>query len=63
MDQKLKEVYEQNGNLRINGQVLRTNATCFENMGEIGAGSCGQVYKMKIKSQNIIMAVKVTVYT
>lgn len=55
---RLQEAISQNGKLHINGKHYNATAPDFENLGEIGAGTCGQVYKMRFKPANQIMAVK-----
>ncbi|XP_076823044.1 dual specificity mitogen-activated protein kinase kinase 7-like [Clavelina lepadiformis] len=55
---RLQEVIRQNGKLRINGAVHKADVKEFENLGQIGSGTCGQVYKMKYRPTGHIMAVK-----
>nr|XP_039269677.1 dual specificity mitogen-activated protein kinase kinase 7-like [Styela clava] len=58
VNKRLQEAFSQNGKLRIDGRLFNSKASDFENLGEIGAGTCGQVYKMRFKHANRIMAVK-----
>lgn len=59
VSKRLQEVISQNGKLRIKDKMYKAIASDFENLGEIGSGTCGQVYRMRFKSANHIMAVKV----
>nr|CAB3263620.1 MAPKK7 dual specificity mitogen-activated protein kinase kinase 7 [Phallusia mammillata] len=58
VNQRLQEVYQQTGKLRIGGKVLQAHVHEFDNLGQIGSGTCGQVYKMRYKPISYVMAVK-----
>lgn len=58
-NQRLKEVINQTGKLLIRGKYYPAKDSDFTNHGEIGAGTCGQVFKKCFKPANEIMAVKV----
>ena len=51
---------KQSNILRINGKDYRGKISDFENMGQIGSGTCGQVYKMQYRPTGHIVAVKVS---
>lgn len=50
----------QNGKLLIKGKIYNAKESDFTNLGEIGAGTCGQVFKKCFNPAGEIMAVKVT---
>lgn len=62
MDPSLKEkfdqVMERHGILIINGVDTKAGRDDMEDMGEIGFGTCGHVYKMRHKPSGTLMAVK-----
>ena len=59
VDQRLQEAIKQSNNLRINGKELKGKTSDFDNEGQIGSGTCGQVYKMRYRPTGHVMAVKV----
>nr|XP_014347656.1 PREDICTED: dual specificity mitogen-activated protein kinase kinase 7 [Latimeria chalumnae] len=58
IDQKLQEIMKQTGYLTIGGQRYQAEISDLENLGEIGSGTCGQVWKMRFKKTRHIIAVK-----
>ncbi|XP_067829310.1 dual specificity mitogen-activated protein kinase kinase 7 isoform X1 [Heptranchias perlo] len=58
IDQKLQEIMKQTGYLTIGGQRYQAEISDLENLGEIGSGTCGQVWKMRFKKSGHIIAVK-----
>ncbi|MEE6528354.1 hypothetical protein FKM82_030555, partial [Ascaphus truei] len=58
IDQKLQEIIKQTGYLLIGGQRYQADINDLENLGEIGSGTCGQVWKMKFKKTGHVIAVK-----
>ncbi|XP_061472630.1 dual specificity mitogen-activated protein kinase kinase 7 isoform X2 [Rhineura floridana] len=58
IDQKLQEIMKQTGYLTIGGQRYQAEINDLENLGEIGSGTCGQVWKMRFKKTGHIIAVK-----
>ncbi|XP_029440449.1 dual specificity mitogen-activated protein kinase kinase 7 isoform X3 [Rhinatrema bivittatum] len=58
IDQKLQEIMKQTGYLTIGGQRHQAEIGDLENLGEIGSGTCGQVWKMRFKKTGHIIAVK-----
>ncbi|XP_018416330.1 PREDICTED: dual specificity mitogen-activated protein kinase kinase 7 isoform X3 [Nanorana parkeri] len=58
IDQKLQEIIKQTGFLGIDGQKYQADINDLENLGEIGSGTCGQVWKMRFKKTGHVIAVK-----
>ncbi|XP_030053013.1 dual specificity mitogen-activated protein kinase kinase 7 isoform X2 [Microcaecilia unicolor] len=58
IDQKLQEIMKQTGYLTIGGQRHQAEISDLENLGEIGSGTCGQVWKMRFKKTGHVIAVK-----
>ncbi|XP_069087832.1 dual specificity mitogen-activated protein kinase kinase 7 isoform X1 [Pleurodeles waltl] len=58
IDQKLAEIMKQTGYLTIGGQRYQAEISDLENLGEIGSGTCGQVWNMRFKKTGHIIAVK-----
>ncbi|XP_072347383.1 dual specificity mitogen-activated protein kinase kinase 7 isoform X3 [Scyliorhinus torazame] len=58
IEQKLQEIMKQTGYLTIGGQRYQAEICDLENLGEIGSGTCGQVWKMRFKKSGHIIAVK-----
>jgi len=58
LSMQMQLAIKRNGNLNFNGHLISTCTSNFQNMGMIGMGTCGQVYKMLHKPTNHIMAVK-----
>ncbi|XP_062891928.1 dual specificity mitogen-activated protein kinase kinase 7 isoform X1 [Mobula hypostoma] len=58
IEQKLQEIMKQTGYLTIGGQRYQAEISDLENLGEIGSGTCGQVWKMRFKKSGHIIAVK-----
>ncbi|KAM4039802.1 dual specificity mitogen-activated protein kinase kinase 7 isoform 1-T1 [Anomaloglossus baeobatrachus] len=58
IDQKLQEIIKQTGYLVIDGQKYQADINDLENLGEIGSGTCGQVWKMRFKKTGHVIAVK-----
>uniref|UniRef100_A0A8C5QFR7 Dual specificity mitogen-activated protein kinase kinase 7 n=1 Tax=Leptobrachium leishanense TaxID=445787 RepID=A0A8C5QFR7_9ANUR len=58
IDQKLQEIIKQTGYLLIEGQKYQADINDLENLGEIGSGTCGQVWKMRFKKTGHVIAVK-----
>uniref|UniRef100_F7D0A6 Dual specificity mitogen-activated protein kinase kinase 7 n=1 Tax=Monodelphis domestica TaxID=13616 RepID=F7D0A6_MONDO len=58
IDQKLQEIMKQTGYLTIGGQRYQAEINDLENLGEMGSGTCGQVWKMRFKKTGHILAVK-----
>nr|XP_032637325.1 dual specificity mitogen-activated protein kinase kinase 7 isoform X7 [Chelonoidis abingdonii] len=58
IDQKLQEIMKQTGYLTIGGQRYQAEINDLENLGEIGSGTCGQVWKMRFKKTGHVIAVK-----
>ncbi|OCT86427.1 hypothetical protein XELAEV_18020110mg [Xenopus laevis] len=58
IDQKLQEIIKQTGYLVIDGQKYPADINDLENLGEIGSGTCGQVWKMRFKKTGHVIAVK-----
>uniref|UniRef100_F7BJ92 mitogen-activated protein kinase kinase n=1 Tax=Ciona intestinalis TaxID=7719 RepID=F7BJ92_CIOIN len=57
IDARLQEVIRQTGKLRIDSMIYEAKVEQFENLGQIGSGTCGQVYKMRYITGHV-MAVK-----
>lgn len=47
------------GDLRINGDLYKTDIKDMEDLEELGNGTCGHVVKMRHKLSDNIIAVKV----
>lgn len=58
LNARLQLVLRQNGKLRFGQKVISTDVKSFDNLGQIGFGTCGQVYKMRHRPTEAIMAVK-----
>ncbi|KAM7142441.1 dual specificity mitogen-activated protein kinase kinase 7 isoform 2-T2 [Molossus nigricans] len=58
IDQKLQEIMKQTGYLTIRGQRYQAEINDLENLGEMGSGTCGQVWKMRFRKTGHIIAVK-----
>ncbi|XP_063997958.1 dual specificity mitogen-activated protein kinase kinase 7 isoform X3 [Pogoniulus pusillus] len=58
IDQKLQEIMKQTGYLTVGGQRYQAEINDLENLGEIGSGTCGQVWKMRFRKTGDIIAVK-----
>uniref|UniRef100_A0A8D2GVY2 Dual specificity mitogen-activated protein kinase kinase 7 n=1 Tax=Urocitellus parryii TaxID=9999 RepID=A0A8D2GVY2_UROPR len=58
IDQKLQEIMKQTGYLTIGGQRYQAEINDLENLGEMGSGTCGQVWKMRFRKTGHIIAVK-----
>lgn len=49
---------KQTGYLTIGGQRYQAEINDLENLGEMGSGTCGQVWKMRFRKTGHIIAVK-----
>lgn len=58
LKEKFDQVMEQHGILNINGEDVKVDKEDLEDLGEIGFGTCGHVYKMRHKATGTVMAVK-----
>ncbi|XP_030826097.1 dual specificity mitogen-activated protein kinase kinase 7 [Camarhynchus parvulus] len=58
IDQKLQEIMKQTGYLTVGGQRYQAEINDLENLGEIGSGTCGQVWKMRFRKTGHVIAVK-----
>ncbi|XP_077601856.1 dual specificity mitogen-activated protein kinase kinase 7 [Crocuta crocuta] len=58
IDQKLQEIMKQTGYLTIGGQRYQAEIHDLENLGEMGSGTCGQVWKMRFRKTGHVIAVK-----
>uniref|UniRef100_H2ZIH3 mitogen-activated protein kinase kinase n=1 Tax=Ciona savignyi TaxID=51511 RepID=H2ZIH3_CIOSA len=58
IDARLQEVIRQTGKLTIDSMVYQASVEQFDNLGQIGSGTCGQVYKMRYQPTRHVMAVK-----
>lgn len=58
IDQKLQEIMKQTGYLTIGGQRYQAEINDLENLGEMGSGTCGQVWRMRFRKTGHIIAVK-----
>uniref|UniRef100_A0A3P9PYQ3 Dual specificity mitogen-activated protein kinase kinase 7 n=1 Tax=Poecilia reticulata TaxID=8081 RepID=A0A3P9PYQ3_POERE len=58
IDQKLQEIMRQTGYLKIDGQRYPAEVTDLISEGEIGSGTCGQVFKVRFKKTGHVIAVK-----
>ncbi|GLD72276.1 dual specificity mitogen-activated protein kinase kinase 7 isoform X1 [Lates japonicus] len=58
IDQKLQEIMKQTGYLKIDGQRYPAEVTDLISEGEIGSGTCGQVFKVRFKKTGHVIAVK-----
>ncbi|XP_004865437.1 dual specificity mitogen-activated protein kinase kinase 7 isoform X7 [Heterocephalus glaber] len=58
IDQKLQEIMKQTGYLTIGGQRYQAEINDLENLGEMGSGTCGQVWKMRFRKTGHVIAVK-----
>ncbi|XP_064355427.1 dual specificity mitogen-activated protein kinase kinase 7 isoform X2 [Dromaius novaehollandiae] len=58
IDQKLQEIMKQTGYLTVGGQRYQAEINDLENLGEIGSGTCGQVWKMRFRKSGHVIAVK-----
>ncbi|CAN0020129.1 unnamed protein product, partial [Bubo scandiacus] len=59
IDQKLQEIMKQTGvPHRGGGSVTRQRSTTWRTWGEIGSGTCGQVWKMRFRKTGHVIAVK-----
>uniref|UniRef100_A0A8C4TH85 Dual specificity mitogen-activated protein kinase kinase 7 n=1 Tax=Erpetoichthys calabaricus TaxID=27687 RepID=A0A8C4TH85_ERPCA len=58
IDQKLQEIMKQTGYLKIDGQRYPAEVSDLLNEGEIGSGTCGQVFKVRFKKTGHVIAVK-----
>ncbi|KTG45464.1 hypothetical protein cypCar_00000770 [Cyprinus carpio] len=62
IDQKLQEIMKQTGYLKIDGQRYPAEVTDLISEGEIGSGTCGQVFKVRFKKTCHVIAVKTDVF-
>ncbi|KAL7404376.1 hypothetical protein ABVT39_013810 [Epinephelus coioides] len=62
IDQKLQEIMKQTGYLKIDGQRYPAEVTDLISEGEIGSGTCGQVFKVRFKKTGHVIAVKTDVF-
>ncbi|KAK1342384.1 hypothetical protein QTO34_015149 [Cnephaeus nilssonii] len=62
IDQKLQEIMKQTGYLTIGGQRYQAEINDLENLGEMGSGTCGQVWKMRFRKTGHVIAVKVSTH-
>ncbi|XP_039575506.1 dual specificity mitogen-activated protein kinase kinase 7 isoform X3 [Passer montanus] len=62
IDQKLQEIMKQTGYLTVGGQRYQAEINDLENLGEIGSGTCGQVWKMRFRKTGHVIAVKTDVF-
>uniref|UniRef100_A0A4W5RWC3 mitogen-activated protein kinase kinase n=1 Tax=Hucho hucho TaxID=62062 RepID=A0A4W5RWC3_9TELE len=60
IDQKLQEIMKQTGYLKIDGQRYPAEVSDLISEGEIGSGTCGQVFKVRFKKTGHVIAVKVS---
>lgn len=51
---------KQTGYLTIGGQRYQAEINDLENLGEMGSGTCGQVWKMRFRKTGHVIAVKVS---
>ncbi|KAG2470906.1 MP2K7 kinase, partial [Polypterus senegalus] len=58
IDQKLQEIMKQTGYLKMDGQRYPAEVSDLLNEGEIGSGTCGQVFKVRFKKTGHVIAVK-----
>lgn len=58
LKEKFDQIMEQHGILEINGVNIKVDRDDMEDLGEIGFGTCGHVYKMRHKASGTLMAVK-----
>ncbi|KAK2489667.1 hypothetical protein MC885_009831 [Smutsia gigantea] len=58
IDQKLQEIMKQTGYLTVGGQRYQAEINDLENLGEMGSGTCGQVWKMRFRKTGHVIAVK-----
>uniref|UniRef100_A0A8C1J8U8 Dual specificity mitogen-activated protein kinase kinase 7 n=1 Tax=Cyprinus carpio TaxID=7962 RepID=A0A8C1J8U8_CYPCA len=58
IDQKLQEIMKQTGYLKIDGQRYPAEVTDLISEGEIGSGTCGQVFKVRFEKTGHVIAVK-----
>ncbi|KAG7266116.1 hypothetical protein CRUP_028118 [Coryphaenoides rupestris] len=58
IDQKLQEIMKQTGYLKIDGQRYPAEVADLISEGEIGSGTCGQVFKVRFKKTGHVIAVK-----
>uniref|UniRef100_H0VZM8 mitogen-activated protein kinase kinase n=1 Tax=Cavia porcellus TaxID=10141 RepID=H0VZM8_CAVPO len=58
IDQKLQEIMKQTGYLTIGGQRYQAEINDLENLGEMGSGTCGQVWRMRFRKTGHVIAVK-----
>jgi len=58
LNARLRLVILQNGKLRFGQKTISTDVNSFDNLGQIGFGTCGQVFKMKHRPTNAVMAIK-----
>uniref|UniRef100_A0A673YH71 Dual specificity mitogen-activated protein kinase kinase 7 n=1 Tax=Salmo trutta TaxID=8032 RepID=A0A673YH71_SALTR len=58
IDQKLQEIMKQTGYLKIDGQRYPAEVSDLISEGEIGSGTCGQVFKVRFKKTGHVIAVK-----
>uniref|UniRef100_A0A8C5BSP3 Mitogen-activated protein kinase kinase 7 n=1 Tax=Gadus morhua TaxID=8049 RepID=A0A8C5BSP3_GADMO len=58
IDQKLQEIMKQTGYLKIDGQRYPAEVSDLISEGEIGSGTCGQVFKIRFKKTGHVIAVK-----
>ncbi|KAJ8404203.1 hypothetical protein AAFF_G00339760 [Aldrovandia affinis] len=58
IDQKMQEIMKQTGYLKIDGQRYPAEVADLIGEGEIGSGTCGQVFKVRFKKTGHLMAVK-----
>lgn len=58
LKEKFDQVMERHGVLEIDGENVKVERDDMEDLGEIGFGTCGHVYKMRHKQSGTLMAVK-----
>lgn len=62
IDPQIKEKFDKilqcHGKLEIHGEEIKVDREELEDLGEIGFGTCGHVYKMRHKPTGALMAVK-----
>uniref|UniRef100_UPI00358E9150 dual specificity mitogen-activated protein kinase kinase 7-like n=1 Tax=Myxine glutinosa TaxID=7769 RepID=UPI00358E9150 len=58
LDAKLQEVMRQTGYLTLDGKKYRVAFSDLESLGEMGSGSCGQVWRMRFPPTQQLLAVK-----
>lgn len=58
-EKKLRQIMTRNGILNINNEQHQTDISDLIDMGELGSGTSGHVVKMRHKTTDTIIAVKV----